>query len=80
MKEQDELGTDRSRSGYLGEELPTKNLAAEEGGGGRSVLPMSVNLGCPGRFSARALLSLFVLLLLAVVMLAAPVASPRASR
>ena len=41
-----------------------------------SVPPMTVNVGRPGRFAARALLSLFVLLLLAAVMLAAPIASP----
>jgi hypothetical protein len=76
MKEQDELGIDRFRCGHSEEELPAKNLAAGEGGGGRSVLPIAVNFGYPGRLSARALLSLFVLLLLAVVMLATPIASP----
>ena len=76
MKEQDELGIDRFRSRHSEEELPVENLAAGKGGGGRSVLPVTGNVGRPGRFAARARLSLFVSLLLAVVMLAAPVSSP----
>jgi hypothetical protein len=57
MKEQDELGIDRSRRRH-------------------SVPRMTVNVGHQGRFAGRARLSLFVSFLLAVVLLAAPIASP----
>ena len=76
MKEQDELGVDRFRSTHSEKELPAGNPAAGEGGRCRSVLPMPVNFGHPGRLAVRPRLSLFVLLLLAAVMLAAPAASP----
>ncbi len=75
MKVQGELGIDRSQGRYSEEELPARNLAQKGGAGGQSVPPMTVNLGRPGRFLGWARLSLFVPLLLAVVVLAAPAAS-----
>jgi len=74
MKDKDELGIDDFRSRHSEEGLPAGNLTAGEGGGDQSV--MTVNFGRPGRLVARARLSLFVSLLLALVMLAAPIASP----
>jgi hypothetical protein len=76
MKDHDEVGIDRFRGRYSEEELPAGNFAAGEGGERQSLLPATVNVGRLGGFAARALLSLFVSLLLAAVMLAAPIAAP----
>ncbi len=75
MKGQNKSGIDRFRNGYPEGESPAGNLVAE-GAGRQPVSPVTVTRGHPGRRAAQARFSLFVLLLLAVVMLAAPVTSP----
>jgi hypothetical protein len=76
MRKQDMLRVDRFWSKSSEGELPAGNLASKGGAWGQPVPPVSVNFGRPGRPAARTAISLFVLLLLAVVMLAAPAISP----
>jgi hypothetical protein len=77
MKEQDKIGIDRFRGRYSEEELPAGNFAAAEASWALPTGPRRAeNVGLQGRLAARARRSLFVSLLLAAVMLAAPVASP----
>ncbi len=75
MKEQAELGIDSFLS-RRSEESTARNLTAGEVGWGQPVQTMTVNIGFLGRLVARGRLTLFVSLSLALVMLAAPVASP----
>ncbi len=77
MKAKDVLGIDRFRKRYPKEELPV-SLAAGKSCEGQSILPMAACFGRPERLAAKARLPLAVVvsLLLAVGLLAAPVASP----
>jgi len=74
MKDQGELEMNGFRSRHPKEESPARKLTSGEGGGDQ--LGMTANFECRGQVVARARLSLFVSLLLALVMLAAPVALP----
>src|SRR5512143_2272411 len=74
MKEQNRLGIDGFRSRHSEGGSPARNLTSGEGGGNQSV--MTLNFGRAGLLVARARFLLFVSLLLALVMLAAPVESP----